>query len=279
MHLFPNGKKYIGITSKRPEARWENGSGYDKDKQPVVYNAIQKYGWDNIEHIILFNNLSQEEAQLKEIELIDKYKTNVHKYGNDYGHNMTDGGEGATGRIISEDSKLKMSKARIGKYKGDDCYKSKAVICDGIRYPSTIAFCNEHNLIRATVEKWLNGKAKMQAEWFDRGLRYENQIEEIKRQERSSSKPIVYDGVYFKSQRELADYLGLCPAAICKKLNEGKTRLDRIPNCIMEYDGKIFESQAKLAEFLGVKKGTLWAWLKYNHIPKKYLDKGLKRVN
>lgn len=28
-HLFPNGKRYIGITSKNPKARWENGNGHD----------------------------------------------------------------------------------------------------------------------------------------------------------------------------------------------------------------------------------------------------------
>jgi hypothetical protein len=62
-HLFPNGKRYIGITSKRPEARWEGGTGYDKDHQPVMYNAIQKYGWDNIEHNILFTDLTEEKAK------------------------------------------------------------------------------------------------------------------------------------------------------------------------------------------------------------------------
>lgn len=53
-HLFPNGKRYVGITSKPPKTRWENGAGYAKDGQPVMYNAIQKYGWDNIEHNVLF---------------------------------------------------------------------------------------------------------------------------------------------------------------------------------------------------------------------------------
>ena len=56
-HLFPNGKRYIGITSKIPEKRWENGCGYTKSKQPAMYNAVQKYGWENIKHNILFTDL------------------------------------------------------------------------------------------------------------------------------------------------------------------------------------------------------------------------------
>lgn len=35
-HLFPNGKRYIGITSKNLEARWENGNGYHQ-KKPTCY--------------------------------------------------------------------------------------------------------------------------------------------------------------------------------------------------------------------------------------------------
>lgn len=59
VHIFPNGKLYFGITSKQPNARWEGGSGYG-DNQPVMKAAIAKYGWENIEHEILFEGLSRE---------------------------------------------------------------------------------------------------------------------------------------------------------------------------------------------------------------------------
>ena len=79
VHIFPNNKKYIGITSQTTQRRWRNGKGYKSQK--MLTRAINKYGWDNIEHIVLFKNLTQEEAEQKEIELIDKYKTNIRKYG------------------------------------------------------------------------------------------------------------------------------------------------------------------------------------------------------
>ena len=59
-----NGKVYIGITYNKPEVRWgSNGIGY---KRQLFWNAIQKYGWDNFTHEILFES----QAYQKEIELI-----------------------------------------------------------------------------------------------------------------------------------------------------------------------------------------------------------------
>lgn len=81
-----NGKKYIGITKNMPEERWQNGYGY---KKQVFYKAIKKYGWDNFNHIVLYENLSEDEACKKEIELISLYKSNDKKYG----YNVSRGGE------------------------------------------------------------------------------------------------------------------------------------------------------------------------------------------
>ena len=56
-----NNKVYIGITSQIPERRWgSNGCNYKSS--PHFYSAIQKYGWDNFEHNILFTNLTKEKA-------------------------------------------------------------------------------------------------------------------------------------------------------------------------------------------------------------------------
>lgn len=115
-----NGKKYIGITGRTPEQRWkENGEGYKRN--PVFYGAIQKYGWDGFDHIIVEENLTFEEATKKEIELVDKYKTNCFKYQNPkYGYNMTDGGDGNSGRPLSEVTKQKLRDAHIGKALSDE---------------------------------------------------------------------------------------------------------------------------------------------------------------
>lgn len=122
MHRFPNGKVYIGITKYPVKHRWARGEGYSH--QPV-YKAIKKYGWENIEHIILFSGLTKEEAEEKEIELIEKY----HATDRGHGYNIEEGGytsklSEATkekirmarlGTKASEETKKKMSKARKGR--------------------------------------------------------------------------------------------------------------------------------------------------------------------
>lgn len=50
MHIFPNGKKYVGCCIDCT-MRWQNGNGYKTNI--FMYNDILKYGWENIEHIIL----------------------------------------------------------------------------------------------------------------------------------------------------------------------------------------------------------------------------------
>ena len=82
-----NGKLYFGITKKSTRRRWGNGRGYDN--QSVMRRAIEKYGWDGFEHIILFTGLSEEEAKKMEIDLIREFKTQDKRYG----YNMTAGGD------------------------------------------------------------------------------------------------------------------------------------------------------------------------------------------
>lgn len=90
MHIFPNGKKYIGITSRKPTHRWgKNGNGYST--QPIMWNAIQKYGWNNIQHIIICTNKNDIEAQNIEKYLIKKFHTQIpNGYNFDQGGGNTD---------------------------------------------------------------------------------------------------------------------------------------------------------------------------------------------
>jgi group I intron endonuclease len=112
-----NNKVYVGITSRNPEERWGNrGNNYTQDKQPVFYNAIQKYGWDGFEHIIFAENLTEFEAKQMEIKLIALYQTNCRRYKNpELGYNMTDGGDGTVGRLCTEETKRKISDKAKGR--------------------------------------------------------------------------------------------------------------------------------------------------------------------
>lgn len=114
IHTTPNDKKYVGITTQKPEDRWINGLGYKKNTH--FYRAIKKYGWNNINHEILFVNLLESEATEIEKELIKKYKT----MNPNYGYNSTSGGE--IGKTLTEQAKIKISENRKGIYSGKKHY-------------------------------------------------------------------------------------------------------------------------------------------------------------
>jgi group I intron endonuclease len=119
-HTSPSSKVYIGITNKYPpEKRWyPDGSGYKR--QQFFWRAIQKYGWDNFEHKILFENLTKEEACEKEIELIKMYdSTNPDK-----GYNCSTGGENSLAGIQWTDD-MKNNRSKIYSGKGNPFYGKK----------------------------------------------------------------------------------------------------------------------------------------------------------
>ena len=114
-----NGKKYIGITSKKPDYRWNSGKGYST--QTVFARAIEKYGWENFDHTILETDIDTlEEANQKEKYYISLYHTWLGDK-NCCGYNKTPGGDSRLGKTYSEEGKLKLSLARKGKAKSELC--------------------------------------------------------------------------------------------------------------------------------------------------------------
>lgn len=105
-----NGKKYVGVTQRKPEKRWRNGNGYERQ---YFYNAILKYGWENFEHTILKTGLPQEEANYYEKYYIKEFDSLLGHNG----YNAAVGGydAGMTGLHHSEETKKKMSDLKKGK--------------------------------------------------------------------------------------------------------------------------------------------------------------------
>ncbi len=112
-HIAPNGKIYIGQTGqKNPKRRWQRGEGYKPNAH--FYSAIQKYGWDNFEHVIIADGLTKKEADWLEKYLIAFYETTDRTKG----YNNTKGGDGSF--EMTDDVKRRMSEAKLGVKKSDE---------------------------------------------------------------------------------------------------------------------------------------------------------------
>lgn len=157
-HTSPSGKCYIGITCMSPKRRWRRGKGY---KDNIYFsNAINKYGWDNIKHEILFTGLTKEQAEQKEIELIVFYKSNEREYG----YNIDNGGN-SKGKHCKETIE-KCRQANLGKHFSDEWINNnrlsqtgKPVICveTGIVYPYIKVASKETGIYHGNIIKCCKG--------------------------------------------------------------------------------------------------------------------------
>lgn len=103
-----NGKMYIGQT-KNISDRWKPSGYYHCVK---FYRAIQKYGWQNFDHIILKDNLTKEEADYYETEFIRIYNTIED------GYNLSAGGNNKAN--IADSTREKLSQISLNLWQQDD---------------------------------------------------------------------------------------------------------------------------------------------------------------
>lgn len=87
---FPNGKKYIGITSKTVKERFIRHCAPANNKN-ACQRAIHKYGKENVIVTVLAECDNWELLCLSEMEAIEKFNTIAPN-----GYNLTLGGEGNT---------------------------------------------------------------------------------------------------------------------------------------------------------------------------------------
>lgn len=124
MLVSPRGKKYVGITSQPVYKRWSRG--YDHNAH--LQSAINKYGWDNFQHIVLATHLSKEWACAVEQILINDLKLQDPRYG----YNLSTGGDMSaygikrskefcerisqthSGKVVSAETREKLRKSHLG---------------------------------------------------------------------------------------------------------------------------------------------------------------------
>jgi group I intron endonuclease len=110
-HICPNGKVYVGITRRNCEDRWRKGHGYRNNKH--FYSAIVKYGWDNIRHDIIYDDLTESEAKDLEVAWIAMHQSDNPLHG----YNHSKGGEGKSGFVPTAETREKIRRKLTGTHR------------------------------------------------------------------------------------------------------------------------------------------------------------------
>lgn len=123
--LKSDGRVYVGQTNSSLSRRSGN-QGQRYKSCTKFWHAIQKYGWENFEHIVIQENLTLEQANQLEAELIEKYDSinngfnlvsggRNHLWSEEYRQQMRERNLGAKnpnyGKPKSEETKRKISEA------------------------------------------------------------------------------------------------------------------------------------------------------------------------
>lgn len=97
---FPNGKKYVGITSTSFEERKRSHISHRNVSNLPVHNALNRYFGKEVWSIIATAG-SWEELTSLEIQMIERHKSHISKSG----YNLTLGGDGAYGYKHTDEQK------------------------------------------------------------------------------------------------------------------------------------------------------------------------------
>jgi hypothetical protein len=122
---FPNGKKYIGQTTKTVEERINQHISVSRSNgQYLLSKAIKKYGESNFNYEVIDEAYNKYQLDILEISYIIYYNSHYIK---GKGYNMTDGGEGVCGYIHTEESKNIMSTKSKQYYSNNSIRELKSI--------------------------------------------------------------------------------------------------------------------------------------------------------
>lgn len=104
------GKKYIGLTSRSWEQRWQEHIALAKTSDSHFHRAIAAYGENDWDHIILTTIETCEQALESERQFILEHRS----FEPEVGYNLTMGGDGC---LATLETRLKLSKSLKGNEK------------------------------------------------------------------------------------------------------------------------------------------------------------------
>ena len=161
--IFPNQKVYIGITRQDTARRWKNGKGYER--YTIVRRAIDLYGWDNIKKEHIYTNLTKQDAERIEINLIALYKSNDI----DYGYNILPGGNLSRKNVeVRKETREKLSKAGMGHSVSDETKRRIGLKNSGENSSCYGKKLSAEHIAKIVATTVLNGKRKRKIVQIDK---------------------------------------------------------------------------------------------------------------
>ena len=109
-----NDMKYVGVTSQTLKERFRQHKicAVIRNSKSLIHQAMREYGVDKFDIHLLEDGISEEYAEETEIKYIQQYDT-YYAHGN--GYNMTLGGYGTHGYIVTDEARRKISESGIGR--------------------------------------------------------------------------------------------------------------------------------------------------------------------
>lgn len=203
-HTSPSGKSYIGLTCDYDDRCYRHQLKSSRCR--FFAFAIKKYGWDNFTHEILYDNLTEDQANYREQQTINEYGSMAP-----YGYNLISGGgsrspsletrrkisattKGRPGRPHSPEVLLQMSIRQTGKKASAETKAKLSALRKGRPGPlsqklavsrrfvvtspdgqsqeilNLNQFCKDNNLNVGNMHNVATGKAKQCKGWLCRFL-------------------------------------------------------------------------------------------------------------
>jgi group I intron endonuclease len=105
-----NGKQYVGMTTKDLGFRIRcHLQSVDSGSSLLFHRAIRKYGIESFIWRVLMEEDSLNALKESEMVCVRLFKTKVPS-----GYNLTDGGEGVQGLVVSEETRKRLSESHKG---------------------------------------------------------------------------------------------------------------------------------------------------------------------
>lgn len=198
-----NQKKYVGVTNNFLKRMREHRGCYNS--RHCLYRAIKKYGWKNFLCEIIFQTKDSLYAY-KEAEslFIKEYNCNHSEFG----YNLTAGGEGTSGYIVSEETRKKQSIAKKGRKLSEEHKIKIGNVHRGV------IFSDER---RTKISNKLKGNKNFLGKSFT-----QETIDKLSEQKAKDWKIVSPDGtvVHVHNMRKFCVENNLSPSAISRVMND-----------------------------------------------------------